>query len=49
MEVDGDDEGKGEREKGGEGNLRELEAVDLLTQDADMSGTTLVDACNGFN
>ena len=29
--------------------LRALVALEFLTQDADPSGTTLVDACNGFN
>ena len=28
---------------------RELGALEFLTQDADPSGTTLVDVCNGFN
>ena len=29
--------------------LRSLEATGLLTQDTEPGGTTLVDACNGFN
>ena len=33
----------------GEGTLRALGALEFLTQDADPSGTTRVDACNGFN
>ena len=45
MEVDG--EGEGEEE--GVGTLRELGAIEFLTQDADPSGTILVDARNGFN
>ena len=28
---------------------RALGALEFITQDADPSGTTLVDACNGFN
>ena len=38
--------------KGGEeggGNQLALEALELLTQEAERSGTTLVDAHNGFN
>ena len=35
--------------KGGYGNTRELGSLEFLTQDADPSGTTIVDACNGFN
>ena len=30
------------------GTLRSLEATEFLTQDAEPSGTTLVDARNGF-
>ena len=37
------------REEGGVGTQRALEALELLAQDADLSGTTLVDACNWFN
>ena len=47
MEVEGDGGSKGE--EGGGGTQRALEALELLTQDADPSGTTLVDARNGFN
>ena len=47
MEVEefGGCEGK---EEGG-GTLRALEALEFLTQDAEPSGTKLVDARNGFN
>ena len=31
------------------GTLRSLEATEFLTQDAEPSGTTLVDARNGFS
>ena len=44
------DEGEGsEVEDGGGGTQWELEALEFLTQEAEPSGTTLVDACNGFN
>ena len=47
MEVEAD---RGsEVEDGGGGTQRALEALEFLTQEADPSGTTLVDACNGFN
>ena len=45
LEMEEEEEEEGE----GEGNLMSLEATWLLTQEADPSGTTLVDACNGFN
>ena len=38
-----------EGEEGGVRNKGELGALELLTQDAKPSGTTLVDAHNGFN
>ena len=38
-----------EGEEGGGGNQRALEALELLTQKAEPSGTKLVDAHNGFN
>ena len=38
-----------EREEGGGGTQRALEALEFLTQEAEPSGTTLVDARNGFN
>ena len=45
VEEERDSEGK----EGGEGTQRGLGALEFLTQDVDPSGTTLVDACNGFN
>ena len=47
MEVEIDRGGEGEDK--GEGNQRALGALEFLTQEADPSGTVLVDACNGFN
>ena len=47
MEVERDRGSKGE--EGGGGTQRALEALEFLTQDAEPSGTTLVDAHNGFN
>ena len=47
MEVKEDRGSKGEDEGGG--TQRALEALDLLTQEAEPSVTTLVDTCNGFN
>ena len=47
MEVDGEDEGK--NKEGGDGTQKALGALEFLTQDVDPSGTTLVDARNGFN
>ena len=47
MEVEGDGGSEGE-ERGGR-NQWALEALEVLTQDAELSGTTLVDARNGFN
>ena len=43
-----EDEGS-EGEEGGGGTQRALEALEFLTQDVEPSGTTLVDARNGFN
>ena len=45
VEIDRDSEG----EEGGRGTQRALEALEFLTQDAEPSGTKLVDAHNGFN
>ena len=45
MEV----EEEGEGEKGGDGTRRALGSLEFLPQDAKPSGTTLIDACNGFN
>ena len=47
MEVEGD--GGSEGEEGGGGTQRALEALEFLTQDVELSGTTLVDACNSSN
>ena len=47
MEVEEDMESEGE--EGGGGTQRALEALEFLTQEAEPSGTTLVDARNGFN
>ena len=47
MEVE-EDEGS-EGEEGCGGTLRALEALEFLTQEAELSGTTLVDVHNGFN
>ena len=47
MEVEGDRGSEGEEEGGG--TQRALEALEFLTQDAEPSGTTLVDSHNGFN
>ena len=38
-----------EIEEGGDGTLRALGALEFLTQEAEPSGTTIVDACTGFN
>ena len=38
-----------EGEEEGGGTQRSLEALESLTQEAEPSVTTLVDACNGFN
>ena len=45
MEVE--EEGEADRE--GDGTLRSLGAIEFLTQEAEPIGTTLVNACNGFN
>ena len=47
MEVEADMGSEGE--EGGGGTQQELEALEFLTQEAEPSGTTLVDARNGFN
>ena len=47
MEVEEDRRREGE--EGGDGNQRELGLLEFLTQDAEPSGTMLVDARNGFN
>ena len=47
MEVE--EEGASEGEEEGGGTQRALVALEFLTQEADLNGTTLVDARNGFN
>ena len=47
IEVEGN--GRSEGEEGVGGTQRALEALEFLTKDAELSGTTLVDARNGFN
>ena len=47
MDIE-EDEGS-EVEEGGRGTLRTLGALEFLTQEAEPSGTSLVDAHNGFN
>ena len=47
MEVKGDRGSEGEEEGGG--NQRTLGALVFLTQEAEPSGTTLVDSRNGLN
>ena len=47
MEFDEERGSKGEDEGGG--TLRALGALEFLAQEAEPSGTTLVDAHNGFN
>ena len=47
MEVEVDRESEGE--EGGGGTQRALEALEFRTQEAEPSGTALVDAHNGFN
>ena len=49
IEVEEEGEGEGKGEEGGDVTLRTLEAIKLLTQEADPGGTKLVDACNGFS
>ena len=45
--MDIKDEGEGD--EGDEGTLRSLGALEFLTQEAESSETTHIDACNGFN
>ena len=45
MEIE--EEGKGE--KGGDGTLRALVAIEFLIQEVDLIGTKLADSYNGFN
>ena len=47
MEVEGDRESEGDEDGGG--TQRALGDLEFLTQEADPSGTTIVDSRNGFN
>ena len=47
MEVEEDRDSKGE--EGGDGTQRALGALEFLTQDVELNGTTLIDARDGFN
>ena len=49
LEMEVQDAKSSEGKEGDDGTLRALGALEFLTQDADPSGTTLVDARNGFN
>ena len=49
MEDDGDSDGEGEVEEEGVGTPRALVSLEFLTHYSDQSGTTLVNARNGFN
>ena len=49
VEEDGADNGVSEVEEEGDGTSRALGALEFLTQDAEPSGTTLVDARIRFN
>ena len=49
MEVARDGKEEGEGEEWGDGAPRALGALEFLTQYTEQSGTTLVDARNGFN
>ena len=49
LEMEVEEEEGSEGEEGGGGTQRALEALEFLTQEAEPSRTTLVDACNGFN
>ena len=49
LEMEVEKERKSEGEEEGGGTQKALGALEVLTQEAEPSGTTLVDACNGFN
>ena len=49
LEMEFGGEGEGEGEEGGDGAIWALGALEFLTQDAEPSGTTLVDARNEIN
>ena len=46
---DGEDDGAGEVKEEVMGTLQAKGSLDFLTQDVELSGTTLVDDRNGFN
>ena len=47
--MEAEEEGESQGEEEGGGTQRAVEALEFLTQEAEPSGTTLVDARNGFN
>ena len=49
MEMTMEEDRESEGEEGVGGTQQALDALEFLTQEADPIGTTLVDACNGFN
>ena len=49
LEIEKEGKVDGEGEEDGDGIQGELVVLELLTQDTEPSGTTLVDACNGSN
>ena len=49
LRIEGVEDEENEVKEGGGGNIRALEALEFLTEEAEPSGTTLVYACNGFN
>ena len=49
MDIEEAGKNNGEGEEGGEGIQKSLGALEFLTQEAETTGTTLVDACNGFS
>ena len=48
MDIEEELEVDREGEEEVDGNQGALGALEFLTQDADLSGTTLIDSCNGF-
>ena len=49
LEIEVEEDRESEGEEGGGGTQRALGALEFLTQEAEPGGTTLIDACNGFN
>ena len=49
MEIEVEDDRASKGNEGSNGTQRTLGELEFLTQDVEPSGTTLVDACNGFN